>query len=107
MQYKESRKTFDKKARQAGRSYKAQQRDHITQLQATDPKTFWNEIQKLGPTPRKQEIDSVELQDGNISYNTKDILSKWKNDFSKLFGDNTIDSSQVSVISVFNIILFS
>ena len=93
--YKESRRLFDKKARQAERTYKAKQRDRITQLQATDPKTFWNEVQKLGPVNRKQEIDSVVLQEGNISYNANDIVTKWKHDFSKLFSDNT-NSSQVS-----------
>lgn len=92
--FKESRKDFDKKARQAERQYNAKQRDKITSLKTNDPKTFWDEINKLGPTTTKQEIDCVNLENGSVSYNPDDILKKWKEDFSGLFNDT--ESNQVS-----------
>ncbi|VDH90629.1 Hypothetical predicted protein [Mytilus galloprovincialis] len=89
--FKESRKDFDKKARQAERQYNAKQRDKITSLKTNDPKTFWDEINKLGPTTTKQEIDCVNLENGSVSYNPDDILKKWKEDFSGLFNDTELN----------------
>ena len=43
----------------------------------------------MGPKTEKQAIDSVKLDNGEISYEHETILSKWKDDFSKLFKDKT------------------
>ncbi|XP_071165972.1 uncharacterized protein [Mytilus edulis] len=98
--FKESRKDFDKKARQAERQYNAKQRDKITSLKTNDPKTFWDEINKLGPTTTKQEIDCVNLENGSVSYNPDDILKKWKEDFSGLFNDTESNQKQKMICRI-------
>ncbi|XP_071143396.1 uncharacterized protein [Mytilus edulis] len=98
--FKESRKDFDKKARQAERQYNAKQRDKITSLKTNDPKTFWDEINKLGPTTTKQEIDCVNLENGSVSYNPDDILKKWKEAFSGLFNDTESNQKQKMICRI-------
>ncbi|MES9883775.1 MAG: reverse transcriptase family protein [Sedimenticola sp.] len=82
-----ARNTFDKRLRQLERQYKAEQVHHISELQTQNPKQFWNHINKLGPGKPKHVIDCVRLDNGSISHNTDEILSKWKQDFSKLLGE--------------------
>ena len=53
----------------------------------SDPRTFWNEIKKLGPKKQRINFDSVLLPDGNESCDKEEIKQKWKNDFEALFND--------------------
>ena len=99
--FKQSRKEFDKKTRQAERQYRASHRDYITSLKTNNPKKFWEEINKLGPSNEKQKIDSVKFDNGCISYEQVDILRKWKDDFSNLFKD-TAQASPVSDVFLDN-----
>ncbi|VDH95785.1 Hypothetical predicted protein [Mytilus galloprovincialis] len=46
---------------------------------------FWKEVNKLGPKTTKQNIDSVFREDGTISYDTNEILERWRSEYSKLF----------------------
>ena len=87
-EYFECRKRFDKKVRQCERQHFAKQHQHISDLQTQNPKEFWSEISKLGPRKSKTNIDSVYTSDGNITYNSQEILRKCKTDFSTLFNNS-------------------
>ena len=88
-EYYQCRKNFDKKLRQLERQHFAKQRQHISELQTQNPKEFWSEINKLGPRKSKTNIDSVYTVNGNITYNSQEILRKWKSDFSTLFNNSS------------------
>ncbi|CAG2197290.1 unnamed protein product [Mytilus edulis] len=83
--FKEKRRQFDKRLRQEERKYKAQRLNNIKTLNRTNPKEFWREVNKLGPGKANTNIDSVIMDDGSVSSNPNDILSRWKSEYSKLF----------------------
>ena len=56
-------------------------------MQTSNPKEFWNEINKLGPGKNKQSPSYVKMDDGTISRDKMDILKKWKQDFSQLLSE--------------------
>ena len=87
MQYKSARNEFDKTLRQRERQYLASKREHISNMQTSNPKEFWNEIKKLGPGKNKQSANYVKMENGNISHDNADILKKWKKDFSQLLSE--------------------
>ena len=68
--YTQCRKVFDKKVRQCERQHYTKQRQNILELQTQNPKTFWSEINKLGPRQPRKNIDCVYTGDGNIRYNS-------------------------------------
>ena len=88
-EYFQCRKLFDKRIRQCERQYFAKQRKHISELQTRNPKEFWSEINKLGPRKSNTNIDSVYTSNGNITYNSQEILRKWKSDFSTLYNNSS------------------
>ncbi|VDI72789.1 Hypothetical predicted protein [Mytilus galloprovincialis] len=67
------------------RKYKAQRLNNIKTLNRTNPKEFWREVNKLGPGKANTNIDSVIMDDGSVSSNPNDILSRWKSEYSRLF----------------------
>ena len=89
-------KTFSRSvyysARAAGnlKKYVQKQRQNKSDLQTQNPKEFWSEINKLGPRQPRKNIDCVYTctGDGNITYNSQEILRKWKSDFSTLFNNS-------------------
>ena len=83
------RKDFDKKFHQCERQYFAKQRQHISELQTQNPKEFWSEINKLRPKKLTKNIDSVYTDNGNVSYDSQEILRKWKSDFSTLYNNTS------------------
>ncbi|CAG2202982.1 unnamed protein product [Mytilus edulis] len=87
----EKRKQFDKRLRQCERTHQASIRDKIKNLNDSNPKEFWREINKLGPQKHRPDIDSVRMEDGSFSTDQETILKRWKSEYSKLFKlDNTL-----------------
>ncbi|VDI29771.1 Hypothetical predicted protein [Mytilus galloprovincialis] len=86
--FKTARKTFDKRLRQEERIFTAERKHRIQTLNTSNPKEFWREIKKLGPGRTKTVIDSVILEDGGYSNDPNVILSRWKEEYSKLFSGN-------------------
>ncbi|CAG2254736.1 unnamed protein product [Mytilus edulis] len=87
----EKRKQFDKRLRQCERTHQASIRDKIKNLNDSNPKEFWREIDKLGPQKHRPDIDSVRMEDGSFSTDQETILKRWKSEYSKLFKlDNTL-----------------
>ena len=52
-----ARNAFDRELRQAERRYNAMQRDNIQQLRSSDPKAFWDAIQRLGPNTHSRALN--------------------------------------------------
>ena len=96
-----NRRLFDKRLRQAERQYYAIQRQKITEMQTGDPKSFWDEIHKLGPGKAAHDFSKVRLGDDSYSRDPGVILNKWKHDFEQLLNcqtDREIDTNLLSQI---------
>jgi hypothetical protein len=82
--FKSKRRLFDKALRKHERMYISGIRDRINN---SDPRTFWNEIKKLGPKKQRTDFDSVLLDDGSETNDRNEIIEKWKHDFEALFNN--------------------
>ena len=86
LSFKQARNKFDKEYRKTERRYFAEQRAHIEELNTNDPKQFWRAINKLGPgKAKKGVVNSVRLDNGDITESPDEILKKWKQDYENLF----------------------
>ena len=80
------RDVFDKRLRQAKRSYEITIQTHIQGLNTQNPREFWREINKLGPSGSSNPTpESVRLANGDIISDTQQVLEKWKDDFKQLY----------------------
>jgi len=90
--YKEKQREFDKRYRLYERQYKLKMGQDIEMLNTTNPTKFWEEISKLGPSNKKQNIPyEVYDNNGDIIYNKTATINKWREEFKKLYNpaDNT------------------
>ena len=86
-QYCAERRTFDKLNRRFKRKQQRLKQENLQNLLETDvSRDFWNETGKLSlANDRKMRIPmEIVDQDGKSSYNTDEILSRWKMDYSVL-----------------------
>ena len=81
----------DKTYRRAERQYNAERRERIENLNTNNPKSFWDEVNKLGPRPNKSNDYRTKTKDGNLETNGEKIKEQWQKDFSNLY--NTSHSS--------------
>lgn len=102
--FKIKRRQFDKRLRQEERKYVAQRLDNIKTFNQKNPKEFWREVNKLGPGKDTKTIDSVIMGDGSVSHNPNDILSRWKQEYAKLFsGDiQNVDNDFIEQLEQLN-----
>ena len=97
-QYCAERRTFDKLNRRFKRKQQRLKQENLQNLLETDgSRDFWKEIGKLSlANDRKMRIPmEIVDQDGKSSYNTDEILSRWKMDYSDLLNsenDNNFDN---------------
>ena len=92
--YIQTRKLFDREVQRAKRAYWRTMQNDLLHECNTDNINFWNTIGKIGVGINKPKTIPMEivLDDGSVSTNIDDILSKWKSDFSALFtGDGCTD----------------
>lgn len=89
--FRDSRNNFDRTYRKTRRAYERHQRDNIDRMETNNPRKFWNEINKLGPGNRNPTIDSVLLDDGRETSDANELMTKWRNDFEKLFSEQSGD----------------
>jgi hypothetical protein len=82
--FKEKQSTFDKHYSKAKRKYHREKMISIEQLNTQNPRQFWAELNKLGP--RKKESIPTEIYDenGQVSDDPIEVLSKWNGEFSEL-----------------------
>ena len=91
--FKESRRIFDIEYRRAERRYHAEKRNHIEQLDTSDPQSFWREINKIGPGKQYQHVcDTVKLDNNTITRDPAEIIKKWEDDYQGLYDENNNDA---------------
>ena len=83
--YHMKRREFDKNFRTAERRYHAERRNRINQLNTTEPKEFWTEINKLGKPKVNKNDFRTKREDGSLENNGNRVLSKWANEFKNLY----------------------
>ena len=80
-------KLFNREKQQAKRRYWKEQQDDLVLLQSAYPKSFWEQIGKLGvANERKQRIPlEVKNPDGSICNDIQAVISKWYRNYSSLY----------------------
>lgn len=86
-EYIRMRKHFNKEVQKAKRRHWYGLQNNLLQECNNDQTNFWKSFGKIGVgcTKSNKIPMEVKLDDGSISSNLKEVLSKWKNDFSNLF----------------------
>ncbi|VDI71747.1 Hypothetical predicted protein [Mytilus galloprovincialis] len=77
------------KPRQEERKFTKDHRGKIRTLNTSNPKELWIEIRKLGPGKKNIIIDNVVMDDGTYSNDPNVIRERWKEEYSKLFSENS------------------
>jgi hypothetical protein len=103
--YREAQVYFDKNFRYFKRKHNLCQMQEIDEFVFTNPKEFWNKLNKLGP--KKQFRIPMEILDKNgvIIRNPPDVLSSWKTTFEDLFKIdfcNSFDALFLEICKYFN-----
>ena len=81
--------------RKAKRAYQLTEQSRLGDLcDSNDSRNFWKEIGKVGLQNDRKLGLPMEVTDeqGNISTDTQTVLSCWKNDYAKLFSEDSSDS---------------
>ena len=82
-----ARKAFDKKLRQAERTYNRKFADRIEELNTDNPREFWDHINKLGPRKNKDIPTQVYDDNGNLNSDINIVKEKWKSDYELLYNE--------------------
>ena len=96
--FKQKRAIFDKELRKAERAYNRSFADKIEDINTSDPKAFWEHIQRLGP--QKTSEIPLKVHDGSdgFSEDLNVVLGTWRSDFESLYnipdGDNDVFNEQ-------------
>ena len=80
--FKFKQKIFDKSLQKASRTYYRHIAENVEEIKTSNPKEFWKQIKKLGPSNKKNIPMKVYNDDGSENYNYEDIMKKWSEDFS-------------------------
>ena len=92
--FKLAQNNFDKEYRKEERKFQQLQSNKFDTIQSTNPKLFWNELNKLGPK-RKAKIPLEVYNNVNETVtDVYEVLEKWKVDFQSLYSiidDEPID----------------
>ena len=83
-EFKSAQKIFDKNLKQKKRSYSKGKMPEVEKCCNTDPKAFWDYVNKLGPRKRTGIPWKVEIQ-GKLITDKNLILEKWRSDYEKLY----------------------
>jgi hypothetical protein len=90
--FKTTRKQFDKIFRREERKFKREQMRDIETICSNDPRTFWDQLKKLGPKRVHQIPMEVHDADGRRITKHEDVLSFWANEFAKLYSQTQENS---------------
>ena len=92
------RKEFDKEVQRAKRSHWYSLQEEMLDECNVDPSKFWKSIGKIGISLANKKTIPMEvtLDDGSVSFNVSDVLSKWRSDFNSLFnGSGQVTDNEV------------
>ena len=82
-----ARHAFDKKFRELERKFKRDKFTAIEELETNNPKSFWEQINNLGPKKPSKIPEEVYDESGNIIYDRGKVLEKWMTDFKNLYNN--------------------
>ena len=82
-----SRKSFDREVQKCKRRYWFSIQNDLLNECDVNPNEFWKSIGKIGVchSGKKNIPEEVVLENGEISTDISEVLTKWRNDFSSLF----------------------
>ena len=82
------RKNFDRLYRKFKRAHDREKQLNIQKLNTNNPKLFWQEVNKLGPSKSRDVIPmEVMLDDGSISSEIPVVKNKWSTDLESVYND--------------------
>ena len=89
--YCQARKLFDREVQHSKRQHWHKLQDNILDEVNYNPNEFWKSIGKIGINNTKKRSIPMEvlLDDGSLTSNVKDVLSKWERDYSNLYNTST------------------
>jgi hypothetical protein len=89
MLFKQARNDFYRRFRFYERQHKREKMYNIERLNTTDPKSFWKELKRLGPS-KSNHIIPMETYgpNGEIITDKKAVLNRWVEDYSSLYLGN-------------------
>ncbi len=98
--FKNAQSAFDKCLRRKERKYKRDQLENLDSVCTSDPKQFWEDLNKLGSRKPVGIPEKARRSDGSLTDNLNDTLDVWKNDFSTLFSRPGYDRSNAEYITL-------
>jgi len=84
----ESQHQFDKYLRYTERTYFKNLAENLENINTTNPKEFWDHINRLGPRKKTEIPMRVYNEQGDILSDVDQVLKKWEMDFSSLYNSN-------------------
>ena len=85
LDFKEARKSFEKKFRYLNRSHKKKDFDDLSNLSDSNPTEMWAKLQRLCDPPSSRAALEILRADGSVSSDIKEILERWHEDIPRLF----------------------
>ena len=64
---------------------------NLKNIQTSDPKRFWSEMNKLGPRRSWKIPMEVLGNDGSLVTGLSDVINRWDKDFKGLFSSEMFD----------------
>ena len=80
---------FDKQLKRIKRQYDRGYLIDIEKLQTNNPSEFWRHISRLGPRSRKCIPLETILDDGSLTKDKNEVLSKWQYDYQMLYSNES------------------
>ena len=100
LDFKTAQSLFDKALRKKERKYKRDQLENLDSVCTSDPKQFWEDLNKLGSRKPTGIPEKARKADGLLTNDMNDTLDVWKNDFSTLFSRPGYDRSSTEYVSL-------
>ena len=83
--FKEAQKCFDKSFKYHERKYRYSSFQNLSEASVNNPNIMWQKLKNLSEPKSKNTFFEILREDGTISTDVKEVLSKWYTDFSECF----------------------
>ena len=92
--FKTKQNVFDRVLKRKKRNFKRTQCINLEQVNSSDPNSFWDYIKKLGPKKTNKIPWECYSSNGEIIYDSDEVLKKWKEDFESLYTPSLNDVTE-------------
>ncbi len=103
--FKQAQHVFDRTLRRKERKFKREQLEKLDEVCTSNPRQFWEDLNKLGSRKSSSVPEKARKPDGSLTTDIDDTLDIWKADFETLFsrpGYDRNDPEYVALISELN-----